>query len=65
MVKKCIICDVPAEYRIKDSTEFYCEGCAKENFSDISYLQKVVEEAERLKEVIKERLNEPDTEQDD
>jgi uncharacterized Zn ribbon protein len=62
MAKKCIICDAEATYRIKDSTEFYCNECAAENFNDLSYLKKVAEEAERLKEAIKEKMNEPDSE---
>lgn len=65
MAKKCMICDGSAEYRIKDSAEFYCENCAAENFSDTSYLQKVAEESERLKEIIKEKLNGVGTAKDD
>ena len=58
MAKKCIICSKDAQFRIKDSTEFYCSECAHDHFSDISFLQKVEEEANNLKEVIKEKLNE-------
>ncbi|MBI4153025.1 hypothetical protein HY497_00750 [Candidatus Woesearchaeota archaeon] len=43
MPKKCIICGEEAAYRIKDNADFYCEGCAAENFSDVSYLQKMTE----------------------
>jgi hypothetical protein len=61
MAKKCIICGEGAEFKIKDSNEFYCADCAKEHFSDISFLVKVEEEAQKLKEVIKERMgNEED-----
>ena len=56
MAKKCIICNEGAEFKIKNSNEFYCSDCAKENFSDISFLLKVEEEAQKLKEVIKERI---------
>lgn len=56
MGKKCIICGEQAEFKIKDSNEFYCLDCAKEHFSDISFLVKVEEEAQKLKEVIKEKM---------
>lgn len=45
MPKKCIICGDEAAYRIKDNADFYCEECAEENFGDISYLEKIEEEA--------------------
>jgi hypothetical protein len=57
MPKKCIICGEEAQYRIKDNADFYCKDCALENFGDLSFLQSIQEEAERLKEVIKERAN--------
>lgn len=58
MAKKCIICGEEAQYRIKDSNEFYCEECAEENFDDISVLQKVEEQAVKLKAMIDEKLSE-------
>lgn len=57
MPKKCMICGNSAEYKIKNSNEYYCPECAKEHFSDISFLQKVEEEAQQLKEIIKGRMN--------
>jgi len=57
MVKKCIICDGEARFRIKDSNEFYCEECAQENFADLSLLQKMEKEAKVLKGLIKEKIN--------
>lgn len=57
MPKKCIICDKEAEFRIKDSNEFYCLDCAEENFSDLSLLQKVEEEAQALKKIILDRAD--------
>lgn len=56
MPRKCIICEDEANYRIKDSTDHYCEECALQNFADLSYLQKVEEEALKLKEVKKSEL---------
>ena len=41
MPKKCIICGEEALFCIKDSSEFYCEECAKEQFADISYLHEI------------------------
>ncbi len=55
-MKKCIICDEEAEYSIKDSSEYYCKECGIESFSDLSYLQKIEENALKLKEYIKEKL---------
>ncbi len=57
MGKKCIVCGAEAEYRIKDTSEFYCMECAEENFSDISLLVKVEEQAQRLKEAVQEKID--------
>ena len=56
MVKKCIICEAEAVYKIKDTPDYYCEECAEENFSDLDLLVKVEEEAQRLKEFLKEKM---------
>jgi hypothetical protein len=56
MVKKCIICDKEAIYKIKDNPDFYCQECAEENFSDLDLLVKVEEEAQRLKAALKEKM---------
>lgn len=57
MVKKCIICNEEAAFRIKDCSEFYCQECAQENFADLSLLQKLEEEAQALKKAILEKTN--------
>ena len=58
MGKKCIICgEEEAVYKIKDTSDFYCEECAQENFSDLSVLVKVEEEAQRLKEFLEEKID--------
>ena len=57
MSKKCIICNKPAEFCIKDSSEFYCIECAKEHFSDLSFLIKVEEKAQKIKKLIQEQLD--------
>ncbi len=56
MVKKCIICNEEANFKIKDSSEFYCQECAEESFADLSLLQKVEEETQALKEIINGKL---------
>lgn len=57
MTKKCIVCDADASYKIKDTSDYYCEECAKENFADINLLITVEEEARRLKEFLKEKID--------
>ncbi len=57
MGKKCIICDEEAIYKIKDTSDYYCQDCAEENFADTSILIKVEEEAQRLKEYVEKKLN--------
>jgi len=68
MAKKCIICnEIEAIYRIKDTSDYYCQDCAEENFADTSILLKVEEEAQRLKEYVEKNLNknvEEDPQQD-
>ena len=57
MVKKCIICESEAVYKIKDTPDYYCQECAEENFADLTMLVKVEEEAQRLKEFLKEKMD--------
>ncbi len=56
MVKKCIVCQDEAEYRIKDTSDFYCTECAGDNFADLDMLLKLEEEAQQLKEILSTRL---------
>jgi hypothetical protein len=56
-MKKCGICEEEAGYKIKDTSDFYCEECAKENFSDLTMLITLEEEAQQLKAYLKEKLN--------
>ncbi len=56
MNKHCIICNEGAVYKIKDTSDYYCDSCAEENFADISLLVKVEEEAQKLKQIVEERL---------
>ncbi len=58
MGKKCIVCDKEAEYKIKNSFDYYCEDCAKENFADLNMLLGVEEEARLLKASLKEKMGE-------
>ncbi len=58
MVKRCIVCHAPAIYKIKDTSDYYCDDCAQENFADLTMLIKVEEEAQRLKAFIDEKMDE-------
>lgn len=64
MPKKCIICSKEAVYGIKDSSEYYCEECAVENFADITCLTKV--EDDSLKEIkeVEKKVDVPEQETD-
>jgi len=61
MVKKCIICNEEATHKIKNTSDYYCEDCAKENFSDLDLLISVEEEARKLKQVLKQKMMELET----
>ena len=56
MPKKCIICDKEATLCIKDTSDYYCEECAKESFADITYLQKIENQAKALKKIVDEKI---------
>lgn len=58
MGKKCIICEEEAKYLIKDTSDYYCEECAKESFNDLSVLVSVEEQAKKIKKIIEERVKE-------
>ncbi len=57
-MKQCIICDEPAKYKIKDTSDYYCKECAQENFSDIEMLVVVEDDAVRLQRFIKGKIEE-------
>ena len=57
MVKKCVMCEDSAKYKIKDSSDYYCIDCAQDNFSDLSILIKVEEEAKRLQNFLDEKID--------
>ena len=56
MAKKCIVCDDEAKYKIKDSSDYYCQECAEENFNALDLLLKLDEEAQRLKDFLEKRV---------
>lgn len=64
MHKKCIICDGPAEFMIKDTNDYYCNTCAAEQFGDLSYLIKVEEQAKELKKLVDEKFKDESEEQE-
>lgn len=54
---ECTICkDKGASLRMKNTQNYYCKPCAEELFADISYLEKVENEAELLKKEISSKL---------
>ena len=55
MGKKCVICSEEASYCIKGTSDFYCEECARENFSDIDLLEEVESQAKAIKDLIKQK----------
>ena len=57
MAKKCDICESESKYCVKGGIAYYCEECAKDNFSDLGLLKKVGEEVQALKNVIEEEIN--------
>jgi len=61
MAKKCTLCSAEARYMIKDSSEYYCDECALENFSDVGVLQPIEDankKSERLVEDTSEDISE-------
>jgi hypothetical protein len=60
MAKKCIICKGDAEFAVKGTSDYYCAKHAEEFFGDVSVLQSIEDQAQQLKELIKERLGEAD-----
>ena len=63
MGKKCIICDEEAIFKIKDTSDYYCQDCAEENFADTTILIKVEEQAQRLKEYVEQKLSDQQEEE--
>ncbi|MBD3259297.1 hypothetical protein GF371_01560 [Candidatus Woesearchaeota archaeon] len=58
MGKKCMICGAEGEYIIKNTSDVYCKDCAADCFSDLSFLQKVEEQAQELKQMVKKKMEE-------
>ena len=58
MVKKCTICGEEARFGVKDTSDYYCEECAEENFGDVSLLVSVEEQAKKLKAAIEKKTEE-------
>ena len=56
MAKRCIICNTEAIFKIKDTSDYYCKDCAQDNFSDVSMLMSVEEEAQKLKQYLQEKM---------
>ena len=53
-----MICGKPAEFSIKGSSSYYCKECADENFSNLELLQKIEEQARKLKKVVEDKTTE-------
>jgi hypothetical protein len=54
MTKRCIICNEEAKFHIKDTSDFYCQSCAEENFADLNVLIRVGEDVPKQKEKLPE-----------
>lgn len=57
MPKRCIICKEEAVLMIKDTSDYYCQPCAEENFADLSYLQKIEEQKETANKAVEEAID--------
>jgi hypothetical protein len=55
MAKKCIICENPARFKIKDVNQYYCEECAVMQFGDVALLHTLEEEAIALKQYLNKK----------
>ncbi|MFH1440080.1 MAG: hypothetical protein ABIG89_05920 [Candidatus Woesearchaeota archaeon] len=64
MGKRCTICGKDAQFAIKDTSDYYCEECAEENFGDVSMLVAVEEKAQKLKAMLDNKI-EDENETDD
>jgi len=73
MAKKCIICSKEATLCIKDTSDYYCQECAEDNFEDLSYLAKIEEiklsmidsliddvKEEKVDEINEDNIDEPE-----
>jgi len=53
---KCVICGEDAKYKVKDTTNYYCEECAIEYFGDITLLVKLEPDVVKIKEIIEKKI---------
>ncbi|MBT4540343.1 hypothetical protein HOC35_02420 [Candidatus Woesearchaeota archaeon] len=58
MGKRCTICEEEAKLKIKGTSDYYCDECARENFGDITVLVRIEEEAKKLKAIVDEKIEE-------
>jgi hypothetical protein len=66
MPKKCIICGGTAKFLIKGTSDYYCEECAEESFSDLSLLQTVEDKAKEESAAANEEIDDEfDEDKDD
>ena len=69
MTKKCTVCgEQEAKFVIKGTTNYYCEECAQEMFDDITVLQTVEEQANKLKKIVdddEEQIDEQEKQTED
>ncbi len=49
-MKKCVLCSNPAVFAVKDTSEYYCEDCALENFADVGSLSRIDEPKKPIEE---------------
>ena len=58
MGKRCIICEKEANFKVKDTSDYYCGECAEEHFGDISLLVGIEQQAKKLKAIVDEKTEE-------
>lgn len=56
MGRKCTVCGEEAIYGIKDTSEYYCQECAEENFADLDLLVVLESQAQQLKDIVTKKL---------
>ncbi len=56
MAKICCLCDDPAKFVLKSTSDYYCKECAIDFFGDISLLLPLEEQAKQLKKFIDEKV---------
>ena len=46
-MKKCVLCNLKAEFVVKDSSEYYCKECGEMQFGSIDMLVAIEQKVRR------------------